>query len=380
MAIEEKIRGSFQKNFAHVQDPRNEQRTSHLLIDIIAIALLAVISGAEGWGAIETYGKAKEEWLKKFLDLPNGIPSHDTFSRVFARLSPQEFEQGFQNWLENIVEQIDINIIAIDGKMLRQSYDRNQQQKSLILVSAWCQEHRLVLGQEKVDSKSNEITAIPQLLNQLDIAGCTITIDAMGTQKEIASQICQKGGDYILALKANQKNLYKAVYESFEKAKEVNSIDLENRHFTQVEKSHNRIEKRTIEVLPASVISSKESSKWQNLATIIRVERERKLWNKTSHEICFYISSLEVDAQEFATKIRSHWGIENTLHWTLDVTFSEDKSRIRRDHAAENFAILRRLAVNLINQEKTLKSSTKMKRYRAALDNNYLLKILSTSS
>ena len=269
-------------------------------------------------------------------------------------------------------------MIGIDGKSLRQSYDRNNGQKALTIVSAWCQEHKLVLGQEKVLSKSNEITAIPLLLEQLDISGCTVTIDAIGTQKEIASQICKQGGEFILALKKNQENLYNEVVKSFEKNQDLeenSQINSEVIH-VKVEANHGRIETRKIEILPASILSKKETSKWKNLKTIIKVEREIKRWNTTSSEVCFYISNLADNAEIFGQKIRSHWGIENTLHWTLDVTFSEDKSRIRRDHAPENLAIIRRLALSLINQEKSLKSSTKMKRFQAGLDNDYLLKIL----
>jgi predicted transposase YbfD/YdcC len=376
--IEGKLQESLQKNFSYLQDPRVERTQLHLLIDILAIALLAVISGAEGWVDIETYGKAKESWLKKFLSLKNGIPSHDTFSRVFAALSPQEFQKSFSSWIENITEELEIKVLAIDGKTLKQSYERNRQQKALVIVSAWSQEHRLVLGQEKVNSQSNEITAIPQLLEQLDISGCVVTLDAMGTQKEIAAQICQQKGNYILALKANQGSLYREVMASFEKVEHGQLQNRQSSQFQTLEKSHSRIEKRRIQTLPAATLSLKRRSEWRNIQTIVRVERERQLWNKTTHEVVFYLSSLEAGAQDFGKMIRSHWGIENTLHWTLDVTFREDSSRIRRDRAPENLALLRRFALNLINQEKTFKGSTRQKRFQAGLNNDYLLKILSS--
>jgi predicted transposase YbfD/YdcC len=375
--IEEKLQESFQKSLGHLKDPRVERTKKHLLIDILAIALLAVISGAEGWGDIETYGKAKEDWLKNFLSLKNGIPSHDTFSRVLAALSPQEFQKSFSIWIENITRQLGVKVIGIDGKSFKQSYNRNRQQKALVLVSAWCQEHHLVLGQEKVDSKSNEITAIPKLLEQLDITGCVVTLDAMGTQKEIAAQICRKKGDYILALKANQAGLHQETIDCFKKAENGQLGSTQCSQFQTLEKNHSRIEKRKIQTLPASVLSAHRRSQWEKIKTIIRVERERSLWNKSTHEVVYYLSSLEVNAQTFGEKIRSHWGIENTLHWTLDVTFREDLSRIRRDNAPENFAILRRFALNLINQEKSFKGSVRQKRFQAGLNNDYLLKILS---
>lgn len=374
------LKNSFQNHFQNLKDPRIDRTKEHLLIDIIAISILAVISGADGWTAIETYGKAKEQWLKTFLELPNGIPSHDTISRVFQRLNPEDFATSFSNWINLIVQKLGVEIISIDGKTLKQSYDRNNFQKALHIVSAWANNNKLVLGQKKVDSKSNEITAIPALLETIDIAGNVITIDAMGTQKEIAAQIINKKGNYILALKGNQSKLHQQVKEWFEQAKNNNFSGIEYSCHKQVESGHHRLEKRQVYSVPITVLPPLHNqNKWQGLKTVIMVVSERQLWNKTTNEIKFYISSLISNAEIISHAIRSHWGIENTLHWSLDVTFSEDKSRIRKDNAPENFALLRKLALNLLNQEKTTKASNKMKRYRAAMDNNYLLKILQAS-
>jgi predicted transposase YbfD/YdcC len=375
------LQESFIKNFDSLNDPRIERSKDHLLIDIVTISILAVISGAEGWVAIETYGQAKYEWLKEFLELPNGIPSHDTFSRVWARIDPLEFQECFQMWVNSITKKLGVEIIAIDGKTLRQSYDRNAQQKALHIVSAWSSSHQLVLGQKKVNAKSNEITAIPALIEMLEIEGSIITIDAMGCQKEITALIRKKKGDYIIALKANQKCLHQEIKEWFQRADAEDFKDREYSDHQEIETGHHRIEKR--EVIAVSISSLPclhNQSLWSDLKTVVMVKNERRLWNKTTTEVRFYISSVEKDAKKIATAIRTHWGIENSLHWTLDVTFSEDKSRIRKDNAPENFAVLRRLALNLLKQENTFKGSLKMKRYKASMDNDYLTQILVSSA
>lgn len=368
------------RHFRLLKDPRIDRTKEHLLIDIVTIAILAVLSGADGWLAIENYGKAKCQWLKEFLELPNGIPSHDTFSRVFARIDPIEFEKCFFGWVSSITKKLEVDAIAIDGKTLRQSYDRNSPQKALHIVSAWSTSHHLVLGQQKVQNKSNEITAIPALIEMLEIEGSIITIDAMGCQKDIAATLVDKKADYILALKANQKRLYKEVKDWFESAISEGVLAKESSYYQQVESGHHRLEKREVwAVNVASLPELHNQSLWAGLKTVVMVISERHLWNKTTKAVRFYLSSLANNAEKIAKAIRSHWGIENTLHWTLDVTFSEDRSRIRRDNSPENFALLRRIALSLLKQETTFKSSLKMKRYRAAMDNQYLLTILESA-
>jgi len=372
---------SFLNHFEALTDPRIERSKEHLLIDIVAIAILAVISGADGWGAIELYGKAKYEWLKGFLELPNGIPSHDTFSRVFARIEPKQFQECFLSWVNSITKKLELEVIAIDGKTMKQSYDRNQSQKPLHIVSAWSASHQLVLGQKKVNNKSNEVTAIPALLELLEIEKSIITIDALGCQKEIAALIIKKKGDYLLALKGNQKLIHKDVKNWFELARKEEFAGREHSYYQQIEGGHHRVEKRQIWTVTVSELPPLHNqSLWTGLKTVVMVVSERRLWNKTTTEVRFYLSSLASNAENIAQAIRSHWGIENSLHWTLDVTFSEDKSRIRKDNSPENFALLRRLAVNLLKQEKEFKGSLKMKRYLAGMDNNYLVQILDSAS
>jgi len=372
---------SFLEHFADLNDPRIERSKEHLLKDIIAIAILAIISGADGWVAIEAYGHAKYEWLKSFLELANGIPSHDTFSRVFSRIEPEQFQECFLSWVNSIVKELELEVIAIDGKTMKQSYDRNHQQKALHIVTAWSSSHQLVLGQKKVDKKSNELTAIPALIEMLEIAGSVITIDAMGCQKDITSLIVKKKGDYVLALKGNQKLLYQAVKKWFELAQKEQFLGREYNSYEQVEAGHHRVEKRQVWTVDVSELPPLHNQAlWTGLKTVVMIVSERRLWNKTTTEARFYLSSLSSNAEKIAGAIRSHWGIENSLHWTLDVTFSEDKSRIRKQNSPENFALLRRLAINLLKQEKGFKGSLKMKRYLAGMDNNYLVQILNSAS
>lgn len=366
------------KYFSNLEDPRIERTKQHQLLDIVAIAILAVISGADSWVAIETYGQSKREWLVTFLALPNGIPSHDTIARVFASLDPEAFEQCFHCWVTSITKAIGAQVIPIDGKTVRQSFDRNGGQKAIHVVSAWASEHRLVLGQLKVDSKSNEITAIPKLLELLDIIGCIITIDAMGCQTEIARTIVAKKADYVLALKGNQGKLEDAVNSWFEKAKSTNFEGVDHSYHHTTESAHGRVEIRKYWSVPVEQLGElPNQEKWLGLRSVGMVECERRLWNQTTIEIRLYISSLEHDAVILAHAVRSHWGIENSVHWVLDMTFHEDASRIRKDNAPLNFSVLRRLSLNLLDRDKTVRGSVAMKRYRAGLDNNYLLEVIA---
>lgn len=375
----ESLKESIDKYFGSIRDQRVVTRSAHKLVDIIAIAILAILCGADGWVGIETYGKAKEEWLKTFLELPNGIPSHDTFGRVFSQLDPEVLEQNFQSWMKVIAEGLGLEIVAIDGKNLKGSYDRENSLKSLTMVSAWSSNHQLVLGQVAVAKKSNEITAIPILLEQLDLKGGIITIDAMGTQTAIAKQIKTAEADYILALKANHPSLAKAAQSWFEENKEHHdNHQIINTKLT-CEAGHNRLEKRRFWQVPVEeVFSPAKIAQWDGLQTLVIEESCRHLWNQTTRSVRFFLSSLNPQFPHFPASIRSHWGVENQLHWCLDVVFSEDDSRIRKDHSPRNMTILRRLALNLLRQD-TAKGSLKMKRYRAGLDNNFLLQILSHS-
>ncbi len=372
------LQDSIQQHFGQIADHRVQGRCDHRFLDIITIALLAVLAGAEGWQGIETYGQAKKNWLQTFLELPNGIPSHDTFRRVFTQIDPAAMESSFRDWVGTLMKHLDSEVIAIDGKTIKGSYDRNQNLKALQLVSAWADEHRLVLGQTAVDSKSNEITAIPLLLEQLDLTGAIVSVDAMGTQTAIAHQIHQAGADYILALKGNQGHLSQTARNWFE-GFEAEPVDREvvSDYFQGVESGHHRVETRQVWVVPAKkVFSSSVCSHWSGLKSLVVIRSQRRLWNQTTCETRFFLSSLDTDAQSFARYLRAHWGVENSLHWCLDVVFAEDASRIRTPQAAQNFGCLRRLALNLLRQHPG-KESLKMKRYRAGLEDSFLLSILS---
>ena len=371
-----KLKRSIIKQFEVLEDPRVKRKPDHLLIDIIAIAILVVISGADNMVAVETYGKAKQPWLETFLELPNGIPSHDTFSRVLSLLDPQQLHESFLSWVKQITEKLEIKLINIDGKTARGSYDREQKLKVLHTVSAWTSEHHLVLAQQRVESKSNEISAIPELLNLLDIRGAIITLDAMGTQRDIASQIIDQGGDYILALKGNQGKLHKGVETFFKTAEKTQWEGIEYSHSEYREAGHHRTEHRQVWAVPITQLCDLPNrAKWQGLTTVVMVKRNRRLWNKTTQEVCFYITSLAAESAFLAQAIHSHWGIENSLHWVLDVTFKEDHSRIRKGHGPENMGLLRRLSLNLLKREPS-KQSMAQKRYLEAMDNDFVTKVL----
>lgn len=373
------LKDSVEKCFGGIPDTRVIGKTAHKLIDIIAVSLLAVICGANSWVGIETYGKAKQTWLETFLELPNGIPSHDTFSRVIGRLNPETLEKNFQTWVKRMAQKLELEVVAIDGKTLKGSYDRESSLKSLQMVSAWSSSHQLVLGQVAVDQKSNEIKAIPILLEQLDLSGAIITTDAMGTQTAIARQIQSAGADYIVTLKSNHPSLAEDARNWFQDNRQ--KLDIANVKVTEVncESGHHRIEKRKFwQVSVEQVFSPDRIKQWSGLKTLVVEESNRILWNKKTSSIRFFLSSLDSEFEHFPASIRSHWGVENQLHWCLDVLFAEDGSRIRKDNAPRNMTILRRLALNLLRQD-TSKGSLKMKRYKAGLDNNFLLQILANS-
>jgi predicted transposase YbfD/YdcC len=363
---------SIAKHFARLKDPRRAHRRLHLLQDIIVIALCAVIAGAQDWQEIELFGRNRCDWLKRFLSLPNGIPSHDTFERVFNRLKPEAFQACFREWVQAIQEVLNIRHVAIDGKTLRGSGKGTL--GPLHLVSAWATAQRLSLGQVAVDAKSNEITAIPVLLDLLDIKGALVTIDAMGCQKAIARKIKEQGGDYILTVKENQENLLKDIEAALSKAFETDFAGVEHDRYETRERGHGREEYRCYTVLH-SIAGLRQADEWQGLTSIGMCYSERTVNGVTSVESRYFIGSRKARAKVYGKALRGHWGIENTLHGQLDVTFDEDDNRVSHRNAAENLALLRRLTLSLL-QAHPAKLSIAKKRYAAALDPAFLEEIL----
>lgn len=367
-------------HFSCLDDPRGAQGVQHPFLSIVMIALLATIGGAQGWEDIEVYGESHQRWLSSFLALPFGLPCADTYRRLFERIDPAALARSFHRWLDSLVTDLGAEVVAIDGKSVNGSYDRTLGQSSLHLVSAWASEHRLFLGQVKVAGKSNEITAIPALLELLDISGCIITLDAMGTQHEIAGQIIERGADYVLALKANHPTLFKQVKQWFDEADSNGFDGIAYTFDERVESGHHRTEKRQIWAVSLDQMGQLyKQDQWQGFQTVVKVVRTRHLWNKTTRETMYYLTSLPPQAQVLGKAIRQHWSIENQLHWVLDVTFNEDDCRIRTAHAPENMALLKRWSLNLLNQETSTKRSIRQKARRASMDEDYMIKVLRAS-
>ena len=364
--------------FSDLPDPRVTGRCAHKLTNIIVITICAVIAGAETWVDIETFGKAKQAWFESYLELPNGIPSHDTFGRVFAVLDAEAFQRCFVRWVEGVFRGLKGQVVAVDGKTVRRSHDRYLGTKAIHMVSAWASESGLVLGQCKVDEKSNEIVAIPALLRLLDVNGCIVTIDAMGCQKDIARAIQDEKADYVLRVKANQGHLHQDIAEWFTWGDEVNFEGMKSDYVERANKRHGRIEVRRCWTVsdPVAFESIRHHEGWAGLQTIVRVQRERHFAGKVEVETAYYVSSLPNDAARILEATRAHWGVENSLHWVLDVTFREDDSRIRKGNAAQNMAVIRRWALNILKKD-TSKGSLRQKRYRAALEHTFLLRLLA---
>jgi predicted transposase YbfD/YdcC len=363
--------------FTGLEDPRETRRCDHQLIDILVISVCAVIACAESWEDIELYGRSKQAWLETFLALPNGIPSHDTFRRVFMLIDPDAFEACFARWAQSLTGQVEREVVAIDGKTVRRSGSRRHDHAPLHLVSAWASDQGLVLGQREVDGKSNEITAVPELLDILHLDGSIVTLDAMGCQKDIAARIRAKGADYLLGLKANHGRAFEAVREHFERTcfgcgSSVRPV------FDAFDESHGRLVRRRVFV--SSVLRQLEPLRdWPDLSTVLAVETIRGVngTGKVEAEIRYFLTSCGDDPAVLVRAIRRHWTIENGLHWVLDVTFREDDSRVRERTAARNFALIRKIALNLIARDHSTQASRRGRRKKAAWDDNYMLRIIA---
>jgi predicted transposase YbfD/YdcC len=373
-----RVPSSFHDHFAALTDPRCPfaPNNRHLLMDILVIAVCAVISGAEGWEDMEEYGKANAEWLGDLLDLPHGIPGHDTFRRVLSRLAPEELTQCFIAWTNALSAASGGDIVSIDGKTLRHSFDQATSTAAIHMVSAWASANRLVLGQLKVEEKSNEITAIPALLRLLDVTGAVVTIDAMGCQKDIAKTITEQGADYVLALKDNHPTLAEAVTVFLNDARATGFADIAHAYHETVDGDHGRIETRRYWITSEIEWLGAKAS-WSNLHSVGMVEARREVGNTVQVETRYFLTSLPAQGVRFAQAVRQHWGIENSLHWVLDVSFDEDACRIRKDKGAQTFAVLRHIALNLLRREPHHKRGIKARRKRAGWDRDYLFQVLT---
>lgn len=373
--MEEQQSAALLEHFGDLVDPRSDRHKEHKLIDILVIAICAILCGANDWVAVETFGQAKREWFTRFLDLAHGIPSHDTFGRVFAVLSPQALQACFLRWIQAVAQVTEGQVVAIDGKTLRRSYDRRSAKAAIHMVSAWATHNRVVLGQLKTEEKSNEITAIPELLKVLDVTGCIVTIDAMGCQKAIAEQIVEHEAEYVLALKQNHGTLYEGVVQQFEAARHTTSEASTLQTYETEDQRHGRVEIRrhwTLEV----PLDLGQKDAWAQLRCLGMVESERHLKGEVTIEQRYYLASIPNDVKLFAHAVRAHWGIENCVHWVLDVAFREDESRVRLGHAPENLAVLRHIALNLLRQDTHTKLGIHNKRLKAGWDDAYLANLV----
>jgi predicted transposase YbfD/YdcC len=362
--------------FGTLKDPRALHSIEHKLIDILTIAICGTICGANDWEAIAQYGRTKQDWLKTWLELPNGIPSPDTFSRVLARINPAELQQCFMGWMAAVAQVTEGELLNIDGKTLRGAKEAGKSRSLIHMVSVWSASQHLVLGQTKVSEKSNEITAIPPLLEMLAIRGCLVSIDAMGCQTEIAKTIVEQGADYVLALKGNQGDLHTDVAQLFTAARKQDFKNIEHQFHSTVALGHGRIETRRYWTM-GNTEYLLGAQKWSGLKSIGMVESQRESDGKVSIEQRYYILSLESDVQRFAAAVRSHWSIENQLHWILDVGFAEDTAQSCSGYSAENLAVIRHIGVNLLSRDKESKVGVKTRRLQAGWDDNYLKTILS---
>lgn len=369
---------SIEEHFGDLHDPRVQGRCRYPLIEIIVIAICAVLAEANSWTEVATFAESKQEWLKRFLKLENGVPSHDTFGDVFRMIDADEFQRCFMRWVHAVFTVTDGQVVAIDGKTARRSHDKANDKSAIHLVNAWASTNGITLGQRQVDDKTNEITVIPELLRLLDVHGCIVTIDAMGCQKDIAQTIRDEKADYVLQVKDNQGNLRQDIEDWFVHADQVDFADMRHDTAETVNKGHGRIEIRRCWVVadPVAFEYIRHYEGWADLQSIVRVQRERRIGEQVTQETAYFISSLPPDAKTILHATRHHWSVENSLHWVLDVTFREDDSRIREGNGPDNMAALRNIALNILKKDPS-KASLKQKRYRAALDDTFLLKLLA---
>jgi predicted transposase YbfD/YdcC len=368
---------SFEQHFQDLQDPRVERTRKHPLINVVFMAVCGVLSGANSIAGIHEFAIDRRSWFARYIDLTNDIPSEDTFGRVLARLDPGAFEKCLLSWIQAVQEVTENRLIAIDGKTLRSSSDHEQGRAAIHMVSAWATENKLSLGQVVVHEKSNEITAIPELLDLLDVSGALVTIDAMGCQREIADRICERGGDYVLAVKQNQPKLYERVEKAINEALEGDAENLDE-HQT-IEKGHGRQETRTYAIVAAPDAVDPEEL-WRDLNAVgIAISERVDSQGRASMETRYYILSRLITVQEFAEAVRGHWGIENNLHWQLDVSFREDECRVCRDHAPANLSVIRRFALGLLKRETSCRKGMEIKRIKCAGNDEYRDKVLFKS-
>ena len=370
---------TFEDCFSNIEDPRVIGRTDYPVLEIIFLCISSILCGMDGWEDIEDFGHSKLDWLRRFFPFKNGIPKHDTIARVISRLSPKGLQDSFVEWVQSIANLTDVEVIAIDGKKARRSYDKRTNKSAIHMVSAWACSNGIVLGQRKTSDKSNEITAIPKLLEVLEIKGCIVTIDAMCTQKEIAKIIKEKEADYVLALKGNQGVLNEMVEDLFSEGFKNNFKNLNPSKHTDVDKGHGRLEERTCIAINVPKYLASYSKEWAGLKSFVCIDSKRKIGGQIETEKRFYISSLNADAAKLNNAIRSHWAVENNLHWVLDVSFKDDDSRIRRGMASENMVVMKHLAINLLKKDKKHKLYIPRKQRKALFYDDYREMLLKNS-
>ena len=371
-----RVTAALMEKFATLVDPRIERTKKHSMTDILVISICGFICGIDNWVELAEFGEIKLDWFKTFLELPNGIPSHDTFGRFYAALDPEEFSRCFARWVQAIGEVTEGEVVAVDGKTLRRSVDRASKKAAIHMVSAWASKAGLVLGQVKTDAASNEITAIPKLLEILQLEGCIVTVDAIGAQKEVVKAIVEKGADYVISLKKNQPTLHALTEDFFTEARAEHFETVPHAYTETLEKEHGRLETRRYWVT-SRIDWFRDRDAWAGLTSVGMVEATRELDGVSSTEVRYFISSLVGDdAEKFARAVRSHWSVENNLHWVLDVAFDEDRSRVRKDNAPENMAMLRHVALNLLKADTSTRVGIKTRRKMAGWSNEYLAHLL----